>query len=103
MSSSKSLKSEIPSVSESVQALTLPFWLLPMACPVPAIVGMPRVATALETEPDKAVVGVKLAAVIAAPPSMASEQPSPSESRSKLLDMPSLSVSTVQVALGWEL
>ena len=74
-----------------------------MFWPVAAIVGTPKVAVTLETEPDKAVVDDKLAAVNAAPPSMASGQPSPSESRSKLLGMPSLSVSTAQVALGWAL
>ncbi|CAN1571893.1 hypothetical protein MCERE19_03294 [Spirosomataceae bacterium] len=96
-------------------SFTAPFWLLPMVWPVPAIVGTPSVVVVLPTVlPKFWVTGLvevpvypvpllppamleftKLAVVNAAPPSMASEQPSPSESRSKLFGIPSPSVSTV--------
>ncbi|CAN1578846.1 hypothetical protein MCERE19_04416 [Spirosomataceae bacterium] len=90
----------MPSVSVSVQAFTVPFWLLPMFWPVPASVGTPKVAVAVETKPDKAPMVVVLAVVKFAPPSMASEQPSPSESRSRLLTMPSPSVSDAEQILS---
>ena len=74
-------------------SFTAPFWLLPIDWPVPAEVGTPNVAVALETEADKAPVALVLAEVKLAPPSMASEHPSPSESKSKRFGIPSLSVS----------
>ena len=104
LSSSISCISKTPSVSvsvsKSIQTLTAPFWLVPIAWPVPAIAGTPKVGAALETEPDKAPVPVTSADKNAAPPSIASEQPSPSASMSRLFAIPSLSVSQTNLVMA---
>ena len=66
----------------------------PTVCPIElAITGIPSVSTA----PVKTESPIKSVEVKEAPPSIASGQPSASLSKSKLLMMPSLSVSQVAV------
>ena len=66
----------------------------PTVCPLEvAITGTPFASTT----PVKVELASTSAAVNKAPPSIASEQPSPSLSKSKLLIIPSLSVSQVAV------